>query len=156
MEKIIEIYTDGACSGNQFKENSGGWGAVLLWGPRRKEIYGGEENTTNNRMELTACIKALDAVKQKDFKIIIYSDSSYIVNCFNNRWYVKWEKNGWKNSRKEPVENKDLWIKLLKQFREFDVKFVKVKGHSGIELNEEADRLANKGMNEFVVQSGAD
>lgn len=150
------IYTDGACSGNQFKENSGGWGAVLISGSNRKEIYGGEKNTTNNRMELTACIKALHEVKQKEFKIILYSDSSYIVNCLNNKWYIKWEKNGWKNSKKEPVENKDLWEKLLQLSRELNVEFIKVKGHSGIELNEEADRLANKGMKEFIMQSGTD
>ncbi len=156
MEKIIVIYTDGACSGNQFKENSGGWGAVLISGSNRKEIYGGEKNTTNNRMELTACIKALHAVKQKEFKIILYSDSSYIVNCLNNKWYIKWEKNGWKNSKKEPVENKDLWEKLLQLSRELNVEFIKVKGHSGIELNEAADRLANKGMKEFIIQSGTD
>lgn len=156
MEKKIEIYTDGACSGNQFKENSGGWGAVLISGSKRKEIYGGEKNTTNNRMELTACIEVLGSLKNRDVKITLYSDSAYIVNCINNKWYVKWEKNGWKNSKKEPVENKDLWKKLLKQFRELDVKFIKVKGHAGIELNEEADRLANKGMKEFSGQAGTD
>ena len=146
MNRTIVIYTDGACSGNQFKNNSGGWGAVLISGEKRKEIFGGEKNTTNNRMELTACIKGLMEIKRSDAPIKIYSDSAYIVNCINNKWYVKWEKNGWKTSKKEPVENKDLWQELLELIKKFDIEFIKVKGHSGIELNERADELANKGM----------
>ncbi len=146
MNRVVEIYTDGACSGNQFKDNLGGWGAVLFYGDKRKEIFGGEQNTTNNRMELKACIMGLREMKSTDPRIKLYSDSAYIVNCINKKWYVKWEKNGWKTSKKEPVENKDLWVELLELTRKFDVEFIKVKGHAGIEHNERADELANKGM----------
>ncbi len=151
MINNIEIYTDGACSGNQFDENRGGWGAILLSKNKKKEIYGGEKNTTNNRMELKACINGLKEIKKKDSRIRLYSDSAYIVNCMNRKWYVKWEVNGWKNSKKEPVENKDLWIELLALVRELQVEFIKVKGHSGNKYNEKADELANKGM---AVASG--
>lgn len=145
-KKEIEIFTDGACSGNQFEKNSGGWGAILISGDKRKEIYGGEKDTTNNRMELTACIMGLRELKREDIRVRLYSDSAYIVNCINNRWYVKWERNGWKTSKKEPVENRDLWEQLLMYVKRMDIEFIKVKGHSGIELNERADELANMGM----------
>lgn len=147
-EKVI-VYCDGACSGNQFEKNRGGWGAVLKFKDiRQRELYGGEKNTTNNRMELVACIKALEALKRYDLDIEIYSDSAYIVNCIHQKWYVKWQKNGWKTSHKKPVENKDLWIRLLDLVSKFNVKFRKVKGHSKIELNELADKLAKKGVGE--------
>ncbi|MCK5004753.1 MAG: ribonuclease HI, partial [Candidatus Aminicenantes bacterium] len=106
MNRLVEIYTDGACSGNQFKDNLGGWGAVLFYGDKKKEIFGGERNTTNNRMEMKACIMGLREMKSTDIQIKLYSDSAYIVNCINKKWYMKWEKNGWKTSKKEPVENK--------------------------------------------------
>jgi ribonuclease HI len=148
-EKII-IYSDGACSGNQFEENTGGWGAVLRFGDQKeKEIYGGERNTTNNRMELTACIRALQEIKRKDLEIEIYSDSAYIVNCIQQKWYVKWQKNGWKTKAKTPVENKDLWVQLLSLVNKYGVTFKKVKGHANIELNERADTLAKKGIAEL-------
>jgi len=115
-------------------------------GEKQKEIYSGVRNTTNNRMELTACIMALGELKRTDVKIRMYSDSAYIVNCINNRWYQKWEKNGWKTAKKEPVENRDLWEKLLNYVKKLDIEFIKVKGHAGIELNERADELANLGM----------
>ncbi len=146
-KSLIEIYTDGACSGNQFKNNVGGWGAVLISGRNRKEIFGGEQNTTNNRMELKACIMGLKEIKRDDVEIKLYSDSAYIVNCIKQGWYLKWEKNGWKTSKKEAVENRDLWESLLGLIRKYEVKFIKVKGHSGIENNEKADELANRGMN---------
>jgi len=152
MKNTVDIYTDGACSGNQFKENSGGWGAVLISGEKRKEISGGARNTTNNRMELTACIMGLRELKQANVKINMYSDSAYIVNCINNGWYRKWEMNGWKTSKKEPVENRDLWEELLRLIKKFEVEFIKVKGHSGNELNDRADELANRGMTAFVSQ----
>ncbi|EOD01380.1 ribonuclease HI [Caldisalinibacter kiritimatiensis] len=146
MDKII-IYTDGACSGNQNNENKGGYGAVLIYKDYRKEIYGGEFNTTNNRMELKACIEALKALKRKDIPVEVYTDSAYLCNCINQKWYEKWRKNGWKNSKKDPVENKDMWQELLELVESFkNIKFFKVKGHAGIELNELADALANKGM----------
>ncbi|MBS4535460.1 ribonuclease HI [Clostridium sp. D2Q-14] len=149
MDKII-IYTDGACSGNQNINNIGGYGAVLIYKKNKKEIYGGEKNTTNNRMELKAPIEALKIVKKYNIPIEIYTDSAYLCNCINQKWYVKWRKNGWINSKKKVVENKDLWQELLSLIDRFqEIKFIKVKGHSGIELNEKADQLANKGMEEI-------
>lgn len=145
MKDIIMIYTDGACSGNQSKKNFGGWGAVLKFGGKTKEISGGEADTTNNRMELTACIEGLKALKRDDIDVEIFSDSSYIVNCINKEWYRTWRKNGWKTSKKQSVENIDLWKELLKLIDGKRVKFIKVKGHSGIELNERADELARMG-----------
>ena len=149
MSGLVEIFTDGACSGNQFRENSGGWGVVMLFGEKKREMSGGVKNTTNNRMELTACIKGLEELKHPDLKVRLYSDSAYIVNCMNQKWYAKWERNGWITSKKEPVENRDLWMKLLRLIKKFDVEFIKVKGHSGLEWNERADELANMGMNAF-------
>jgi ribonuclease HI len=144
-EKII-IYCDGACSGNQFKKNKGGWGAILIFKKRGKEICGGEVNTTNQRMELTACIKALEQLKTDEHKVEIYSDSAYLINCMHKKWYVNWEKNGWKNAKKDPVENRDLWEALLDLVEKYNPKFIKVEGHSGVALNEKADELARKGM----------
>ena len=147
-EKIV-IYCDGACSNNQQRENLGGWGAILGFkDAKSREIHGGQKNTTNNRMELTACIRALEEVKRKDLQIEIYSDSAYIVNCINQQWYKKWQLNGWKTSKKEPVENKDLWLQLLRLLDRLPVTFTKVKGHANIELNERADFLAKKWIKE--------
>lgn len=151
-DKII-IYCDGACSGNQYEKNVGGWGAVLQYKDRVKEIYGGEKNTTNNRMELTACIKALEQVKLKNARIEIYCDSAYIVNCFRQGWRLKWQRNGWMTSKKEPVENRDLWEQLISLVDQHQVAFQKVKGHAGVELNERADQLANRGMAEAKKNS---
>jgi len=149
MNKII-IYTDGACSGNQHKENVGGYGAILIYGDHKKEIYGGERNTTNNKMELKAPIEALKLINKDNIPIEIYTDSAYLCNCINQKWYVNWRKNGWVNSKKKPVENKALWVELLDLIDGFNnIKFIKVKGHSGVELNEKADQLANKGMEEI-------
>lgn len=148
MEKKVIIYTDGACRGNQFDKGHGGWGAILRFEGKEKEIWGGETDTTNNRMEMTAVVKALETLKTDKYPVEIYSDSAYIVNCFKSKWYVKWEQNGWKNAKKEPVENRDLWERLLELYRKYSVSFVKVKGHSGDEYNEKADALANKGADE--------
>ena len=148
-EKII-IYCDGACSGNQFLNNQGGWGAVLRYKDAIKEIYGGERNTTNQRMELTACIKALEQIKKKDISIEIYSDSAYLVNCMQREWYKKWEKTGWKNAHKKSVENKDLWQRLFNALKKYNVRFYKVEGHRGVELNEQADQLAQQGISELT------
>jgi ribonuclease HI len=145
----IIIYCDGACSGNQFKDNKGGWGAVLLFRDKKKEIYGGEKNTSNQKMELTACINALKMIKSSEYPVKVYSDSAYLINCMEEKWYERWERNGWKNSKKQVVENKELWQELLTLIRKYDVSFYKVKGHSGDEHNEHADQLANKGMEEL-------
>jgi ribonuclease HI len=147
MSKVT-VYCDGACSGNQYSSNTGGWGAVLKYSDRHKEIYGGERNTTNQRMELTACIKALEQIGASYNEVDVYSDSAYLVNCINRKWYENWQRNGWKNYKKQPVENKDLWERLLKLLSQKTVTFTKVTGHSGLELNELADKLARKGIDE--------
>ena len=135
--KHVDIYTDGACSGNQNETNIGGWGCVLRYGKHEKELCGGEVDTTNNRMELTALIEALSALKQKALDISIFSDSSYLVNCFRNRWYEKWVVNGWKTSGKKPVENRELWEKLLELTNGNRTRFFLVKGHLDPEAPEE-------------------
>jgi ribonuclease HI len=145
-EKLI-IYTDGACSGNQSITNIGGWGAILMFNGHEKEIFGGTKNTTNNIMEMTAIIEALKTVKNKNLETEIYSDSAYIVNCINQKWFANWRQNGWINSKKQIVKNKELWIEMLKLLESFvSIKLIKVKGHAGIEYNEKADELANKGI----------
>jgi Ribonuclease HI len=127
------MYTDGGCSGNQSEENFGGWGAILEFGDNRKELHGSEINTTNNRMELTAVIEAFRALKKDDLKIQVFSDSSYVSNCFRQKWYDSWQRNGWRNAAKKPVENKDLWEELILLVGHHDVEFFRVKGH--INLN---------------------
>ncbi len=156
-DQFISLYTDGACSNNQERINFGGWGAVMFFNDHYKELYGGEKNTTNNRMELMAIIKGLEAIKSSNLPVVIYSDSAYIVNCFKDQWYVKWRKNGWVNAKKNPVENKDLWEWLLElvenKIGKEKVTWVKVKGHSGDKYNEIADELARKGAEEVQEQS---
>lgn len=130
MSKIVYIFTDGACSNNQSSENIGGWGAVLSYNGTTKELFGGEVNTTNNKMELMAVIEALKNLKSKALSLKIYSDSSYFVNCFKEKWYVKWQLNGWMTSQKKPVENQGLWmelIELLESFESFECH--RLKGH---------------------------
>jgi len=146
-EKII-IYCDGACSGNQYRTNTGGWGAILQQGSRVKEIHGLERNTTNQRMELTACIKALEQVKSDKYDVEIYTDSAYLVNCMHKKWYATWQRNGWHNAARKPVENRDLWEKILALTSIYKVRFIKVTGHSGNKLNERADELARQGIQE--------
>lgn len=147
-EKVI-IYCDGACSGNQNKINTGGWGAVLKFNGKEKEIHGGTANTTNQRMELTACIKALEHLKNQKYPVEIYTDSAYLSNGINEKWYVRWRKNGWQNAKKQPVENRDLWEKLLELLDNFNVNIFKVAGHSDNVLNDRADALARKGIDEL-------
>lgn len=141
--KDITIYTDGACSGNP---GPGGWGAVLFYEERMKEISGGEEMTTNQRMELTAVVEALRALKVSDWDVVVYSDSAYIVNAFRQDWIGRWQKNGWKNSKKEDVANQDLWKSLLILMSKNRVKIEKVKGHSGDRWNERCDQLAREAV----------
>ncbi|WP_047155421.1 ribonuclease HI [Aneurinibacillus tyrosinisolvens] len=136
--KDVIIYTDGACSGNP---GPGGWGAVLLYGEHRKEMSGHEDNTTNNRMELKAAVEAMKALKEP-CRINLHSDSAYLVNCFKQGWHKNWVKNGWKNSKKQPVENKDLWQEILALMEKHQVQFTKVKGHADNELNNRCDELA--------------
>ena len=146
-DKII-IHFDGACSGNQYRTNAGGWGAVLQQDSRLKEIHGGERNTTNQRMELTACIRALEQIKSGKYAVEVYTDSAYLVNCMQKKWYANWRRNGWLNAARKPVENRDLWEKLLSLISLYKVRFFKVAGHSGNTLNERADELARQGIQE--------
>lgn len=136
--KEVTIYTDGACSGNP---GPGGWGAVLMYGEHRKEISGGDAHTTNNRMELTGPIEALELLKQP-CKVRLYSDSAYLVNAFKQRWIANWQRNGWQTSQKKPVENKELWQRLLELCRTHEVEFIKVKGHADNAENNRCDELA--------------
>jgi len=136
--KEVTIYTDGACSGNP---GPGGWGAVLLYGEHSKEISGAEPHTTNNRMEITAVIEALKQLNQP-CRVTVYSDSAYVVNCFRNDWIGSWQRNGWKNSKGQPVENQDLWKELLRLMEIHQVEYVKVKGHADNKWNNRCDELA--------------
>ena len=136
--KLVTLYTDGACSGNP---GPGGWGVVLLYGAHRKELSGGERETTNNRMELTAVIEGLRALKVR-CRVDIFSDSAYTVNAFLQGWVRGWEKRNWKKADGKPVLNSDLWQTLLALTREHDVVFHKVKGHADNELNNRCDELA--------------
>lgn len=140
--KDVIVYTDGACSNNP---GPGGWAAVLMYGENRKEISGGEEVTTNNRMELTAVIKALSSLKEP-CRVKVHSDSAYIVNCFKQKWHQNWARNGWMTASKKPVENKDLWEQLLELTRQHEVEFVKVKGHSDVTWNNRCDELARSAV----------
>jgi len=136
--KEVVVYTDGACSGNP---GPGGWAALLLFGEHKKELSGGEKKTTNNRMEIQAVIEALKALKEP-CAVKVHSDSAYVVNCFQQGWYKSWIKNGWKNSKKQPVENQDLWKELLSLMEKHHVEYIKVKGHADNEYNNRCDELA--------------
>lgn len=143
--KILNIYTDGACSGNQNKDNIGGWGAILEYGENKKELFGGEINTTNNKMELKAVVMALKALKKEGLYVNIFSDSSYLVECFTKKWYVKWQQNGWKNSQKKPVENKEFWEDILHLISIHNsVNFYRVKGHININNTSEVNKWFTK------------
>jgi len=136
--KKVTLYTDGACSGNPGR---GGWGAVLLFGAYEKQMSGVSENTTNNQMELTAVIEGLKALKEP-CEVLVYSDSAYVVNAFNNNWIEGWQKNNWRNSKKDPVANRELWEELILLTTTHKVTFNKVKGHAGDKYNEICDSLA--------------
>ena len=136
--KHVDIYTDGACSGNP---GPGGWAAILIAGNYKKELSGGEALTTNNRMELSGVINGLRALT-RPCKVTIFSDSAYVVNAFNQNWIGKWMTNGWKNSAKAEVANADLWKELAVLTATHQVTFSKVKGHADDELNNRCDELA--------------
>lgn len=141
MEEVI-IYTDGACSGNP---GPGGWGSILMYKDKIKEISGGMKDTTNNVMELTAVIEALKLLKF-NCNVKLYSDSAYVVNAFNQKWIYGWMKNGWKNSNKEPVKNKELWEELYSLTKIHNVEFIKVKGHADNKYNNRCDELARNAI----------
>lgn len=136
--KKVTLYTDGACSGNPGK---GGWGAVLIYGELEKQMSGVSEETTNNQMELTAVIEGLKALKEP-CEVLVYSDSAYVVNAFNNNWIEGWQNNNWRNSKKDPVKNRELWEELIALTEKHKVTFNKVKGHAGDKYNEICDSLA--------------
>ncbi|MCT4552724.1 MAG: ribonuclease HI [Alphaproteobacteria bacterium] len=133
----IKIYTDGACSGNP---GIGGWGAILIYGNKEKEISGGNPETTNNQMELTAVIEALKILK-KDCQIELYTDSKYVMDGIT-KWIHNWQKNNWKTAAKKPVKNKELWQDLVKETSKHEINWNWIKGHNGDKYNEIADTLA--------------
>jgi len=139
----VMIFTDGGCRGNP---GPGGWGALMRFGDHEKEIYGYDEETTNNRMELMAAIRALEALN-RDCPVVLTTDSQYVRQGITE-WMDGWKKRGWKTSAKKPVKNKDLWQRLDEAVKQHDIEWRWVKGHSGHEGNERADDLANRAMDE--------
>lgn len=135
--KTIDIYTDGACSGNP---GPGGWGSVMLWGDHRRELSGGETDTTNNRMEMLAVIRAMEALKRPS-KVNLYTDSVYVMKGITE-WLPNWKKRNWRTASKQPVKNVELWQQLEAALQPHDVKWHWVRGHSGVPENERADELA--------------
>lgn len=140
----VQIFTDGACSGNP---GPGGWGAVLRFGGRQKELKGGEAATTNNRMELMAAISALEALK-RDCKVDLYTDSNYLRDGIT-KWIHKWRRNGWRTAEKKPVKNAELWQRLDQALARHHIQWHWVRGHAGHVENERADALAREGMGPF-------
>ena len=143
----VVLYTDGACSGNP---GPGAWAAVIVDGADEREIVGRESPTTNQRMELRAAIEGLAAISGRR-RVQLYTDSAYVLNCFRDRWWERWERNNWIGANKKPVSNRDLWERLIAETRRHDVAWHKVKGHSGDVMNDRVDRLARKA----IVSSGA-
>ncbi len=136
--KTVEIYTDGACSGNP---GPGGYCAILIYGKIEKIVSGNEIETTNNRMELLAVIKGLECLKEVCY-VNLYSDSQYVIEAFNQEWIFAWEQNGWKTAGKKQVKNVDLWQKLLELYKLHKINFIKVKGHADNEYNNRCDKIA--------------
>ena len=140
-EPVVEIYSDGACRGNP---GPGGWGAVLRYTLKEKELWGGEAATTNNRMELMAAIRALEALKRRS-RVKLYTDSLYVMKGIS-QWIHDWKRRGWRTADKKPVKNEDLWRRLEELAAQHDVEWHWVRGHAGHPENERADKLANKGI----------
>lgn len=149
-EEVVEIYTDGACKGNP---GPGGWGALLIYKGAEKELWGGEPNTTNNRMELMAAICALIAFT-RPCSVRLVTDSQYVMKGIQE-WMPNWKKRGWKTSTKEPVKNADLWQALDEQVNRHQVQWQWVRGHTGHPGNEKADQLANRGVEEVRAKKHA-
>jgi ribonuclease HI len=141
MTEVVDIYTDGACKGNP---GPGGWGVWLKWGDHEKELFGGEPETTNNRMELTAVIEALASLKRR-CRVRLHTDSQY-VQIGISTWIHDWKKRGWRTADKKPVKNVDLWQKLDELVGKHDIEWIWVRGHDGNPGNERADELANRGV----------
>ena len=138
MVTEVELWTDGACSGNP---GPGGWAALLRMGAQERVLSGGEDLTTNNRMELTGVVRGLRALK-RPCRVRVHIDSTYVKNAFTNGWLHRWQHNGWTTRDKRPVKNRELWCELLEEVARHEVEWVKVAGHTGVELNERVDRLA--------------
>jgi ribonuclease HI len=144
-DAIIDIFTDGGCRGNP---GPGGWGAILKAGEAEKELWGGEPDTTNNRMELTAVIRALEALK-RPVEARLHTDSQYVQKGIS-QWIHNWKRNGWRTADKKPVKNADLWQQLDKLVAQHRIEWVWVKGHAGHPGNERADQLANRGIDDLL------
>ena len=140
MHKQVIIYTDGSCLGNP---GAGGWAATLIYGGKRRELWGGEPDTTNNRMELTGAIKALEQLKESCL-VELYTDSQYVMNAFAKKWLYGWQKNGWKTSGNKPVKNQDLWERLAELNTRHSITWRHVRGHQGQAENERCDSLARQ------------
>ncbi|MEM8627100.1 MAG: ribonuclease HI [Pseudomonadota bacterium] len=149
--KDVTVYTDGACSGNP---GPGGWGAILTYGDKTRELHGGARQTTNNRMELTAAIEALNALKEP-CRVALYTDSTYVKDGLT-KWIHGWKRNGWKTAAKKPVKNEELWRALDAAVERHDVAWHWVKGHAGHPMNERADELARLGSSEAKAGSGSE
>lgn len=143
--KKVYVYTDGACSGNP---GPGGWGAVLVYNGHEKQLSGGEAQTTNNRMELTGAITALEALKEP-CEVILTSDSKYLVDAIEKGWLESWQKKGWKKADGKPALNVDLWQRLLVQLEKHSVELVWIKGHAGHAYNERCDKMAVEESHKF-------
>ncbi len=148
-DKAVVVFADGACKGNP---GPGGWGAILRIGAREKEIYGGERQTTNNRMELTAVIRALEALKRQ-CHVKVYTDSQYVQKGISE-WLAQWKARGWRTADKKPVKNEDLWRELDALARQHQVEWHWVRGHAGHKENERADALANRGVQHVLGRVG--
>ncbi|HET8805947.1 MAG TPA: ribonuclease HI [Gaiellales bacterium] len=138
MAEVVELWTDGACSGNP---GPGGWGAILVWNGHERELSGGEADTTNNRMELMSVIMGLAAIT-RPMDVVINTDSAYVEQAFTKGWLELWQRNGWRTAAKQAVKNQDLWQRLAEEAARHNVSFQRVRGHTGVEMNERADQLA--------------
>jgi ribonuclease HI len=145
----IKVYCDGACSGNP---GPGGWAALLIEGGAERAVAGAEPQTTNQRMEIRAALEGLAAIAGRR-RVHVHSDSAYVVNCFRDRWWERWERTGWIGANKQPVANRDLWERLLAETRRHDVYWHKVRGHSGDPLNERVDALARRAIANQIGES---
>jgi ribonuclease HI len=138
VAEVVELWTDGACSGNP---GPGGWGAILIWNGHERELSGGEADTTNNRMELMSVIMGLAAIT-RPMDVVINTDSAYVEQAFSKGWLEQWQRNGWRTAAKQAVKNQDLWQRLAEEAARHNVSFQRVRGHTGVEMNERADQLA--------------